>query len=566
MRSQPSRWACPPYEVEAAACLQATLGLSNTVATVLVRRGLSDPEQARQFLAADERNDPRGLPGAPAAAELLLAHVARGSRIAVYGDYDVDGVCSTAILLRTLRALGADPLWELPHRFGDGYGLSHASVERFATRGVDLLITVDCGITAVSEIAAARTAGMDVLVVDHHRAGETLPDCAIVHPALGDYACPELCAAGTALKLAELVRVEAGLAAPADLVGATELGPPAELLELAALGTVCDLVPLRGENRRIVREGLRALTRTRSPGLRALLAVAGAEPAEVDEQTIGFRLGPRLNAAGRMQRADAALELLMTADEARAAEIARELDLLNRDRRDAELRIVAEAEAAAATQASQGALVVAGEGWHPGVVGIVASRLVERWGRPAVVIALDGERARGSGRSIAAYDLHAGLAACDMHLHRFGGHRMAAGVELDASAIEPFRRALAAHAGAALAPAELIAVERVDAVVGGSVLGLGLAEELERLRPFGAANPQPTLLVPAARVEGVVGMGDERQHARFTLVTGSSRARGVAFGTPPSAFADASAEPHDIALRLELNRWNGSVEPRVVMR
>ena len=282
------------------------------------------------------------------------AHVERGSPIAVYGDYDVDGVCSTAILLRTLRALGADPVWELPHRFGDGYGLSLASVERFAARGVGLLITVDCGITAVAEVAAARAAGMDVLVVDHHRAGETLPDCEIVHPALGSYACPELCAAGTALKFSELLRARAGLGAGGDVAGATELGPPAELLELAALGTVCDLVPLQGENRRIVREGLRALARTRSPGLRALMTVAGVEPGEIDEQAIGFRLGPRLNAAGRMQRADAALELLMTADEARAAEVARELDLLNHDRRDAELRILAEAEAAAATQASAG--------------------------------------------------------------------------------------------------------------------------------------------------------------------------------------------------------------------
>jgi single-stranded-DNA-specific exonuclease len=566
MRSRPTRWTCPPYELGAVTELQRALGLSATVATVLVRRGLGDPEQARRFLAADERNDPRTLPGAPAATKLVLGHVERGSRIAVYGDYDVDGVCSTAILLRTLRALGADPVWELPHRFGNGYGLSRAGVERFVARGVDLLITVDCGVTAVDEVAAARAAGLDVLVVDHHRPGETLPDCEIVHPALGAYACPELCAAGTALKLSELLRARAGLGASGDVAGATELGPPAELLELAALGTVCDLVPLQGENRRIVREGLRALSRTRSPGLRALMTVAGLEPGELDERAIGFRLGPRLNAAGRMQRADAALELLMTADEARAAEVARELDLLNHDRRDTELQILAEAEAAALPQASAGAVVVAGEGWHPGVVGIVASRLVERWGRPAVVISLDGERARGSGRSISAYDLHAGLAACAPQLRRFGGHRMAAGVELDAAAVEPFRRALAAHAGAALTPQQLIPVERVDAVVPGGSLGLGLAEELEQLRPFGAANPQPTLLVPAARLDDVVGMGEQRQHARFALVTGSSRARGVAFGSPPSELAGARGAPHDVAVRLELNRWNGSIEPRVVLR
>ena len=245
-----------------------------------------------------------------------------------------------------------------------------------------------------------------------------------------------------------------------------------------------------------------ALGRTRRPGLRALMEISGVAPGELSEQSLGFRLGPRINAAGRMQRADAALELLLTDDDARAGEVARELDLLNRDRQEAETRILFAAEAACAPQAHEGAIVVAGEGWHPGVVGIVASRLVERWRRPCVVIALDGQGGgRGSGRSISAYDLHAGLGACSEHLTRFGGHRMAAGVELDAAAIEPFRRALAAHAAAALSPDDLIPVERVDAVVPGGDLGLDLADDLERLRPFGMGNPQPTLLVPAARFE-----------------------------------------------------------------
>jgi single-stranded-DNA-specific exonuclease len=317
-----------------------------------------------------------------------------------------------------------------------------------------------------------------------------------------------------------------------------------------------------------VRDGLTALARTQKPGLRALMAVAGVEPAELTEHALGFRLGPRINAAGRMRRADAALELLLTDDAARAQEVARELDLLNRDRQEAETRILFAAEAACAPQASRAAIVVAGEGWHPGVVGIVASRLVERWRRPCVVIAIDEDgTARGSGRSIAPYDLHSGLAACAGHLRRFGGHRMAAGVELDPGAVDTFRRALAAHAGAALAPEDLIPVERVDAVVPGGVLGLDLAEELECLRPFGIGNPQPTLLVPAARFQHVTAMGEEGQHSRFTLVTaGGARSRGVAFGSPPKTLAQAAADNHDIALRLERNRWNGMVEPRVILR
>ncbi len=557
MEKRSSRWSSAPYEVGAALRLEHSLGVSGTLAAVLVRRGLADPEEATRFLAAGERHDPRALPGLTGACGLILEHVSRGSRIAVHGDYDVDGVCSTAILLRALRALGADPTWEIPSRFDDGYGLSTATVERLAASGVGLLVTVDCGITAVAEVAAARAAGMDVVVTDHHRPGPELPDCPVVHPGLGEYPCPELCAAGVALKLSEGLRAAAGRD-PAEA---------GEDLDLAALATVCDLVPLRDENRRIVREGLAALARTRKPGLRALMEVAAVEPSGVGEQALGFRLGPRINAAGRMQRASAALELLLTEDEARAAEVARELDLLNRDRQEAETRILFAAEGACAPQASAAAIVVAGEGWHPGVVGIVASRLVERWRRPCVVVSLDGEQGRGSGRSVKPYDLHAGLGACATHLLRFGGHRMAAGVELRTEAIEPFRRALAAHAGAALSPWDLLQTERVDAVVPGGALGLELAEELERLRPFGSGNPQPTLLVPGVRVENVAGMGKERQHARFTLVTaGGSRSRGVAFGSPPASLSAAGGAPHDIVLRLERNRWKGVEEPRIVLR
>jgi single-stranded-DNA-specific exonuclease len=554
MEARPSRWACEPYDVAAARRLAEGLGVSPTVGTVLARRGFREPEDARRFLAADERHDPRSLPGVPAACEVILGHVRRGTPIAVFGDYDVDGVCSTAMLVRTLRALGAEPAWALPSRFDEGYGLSTGAVERLARRGTGLLVTVDCGITAVEQVAVGRAAGLDVVVTDHHRPGTEPPDCPVVHPApgAGERYPADLCAAGVVLKLSEAL-----------LDGAGE-----QDLDLAALATVCDLVPLRGENRRIVREGLRALARSEKPGLRALMSVAGVEPGELSEHALGFRLGPRINAAGRMGRADAALELLLTEDDARAGEIAHELDVLNRDRQEAETRILFAADAACTPQTSEAALVVAGEGWHPGVVGIVASRLVEKWRRPAVVIALDedGRTGRGSGRSIAAYDLHAGLAACAAHLTRFGGHRMAAGVELDSGAVEGFRRALAAHAGAVLAPDDLIPVERVDAVVPGGALGLELAEELELLRPFGVGNPQPTLLVPAARIQNVASMGEERQHARFTLVTGGARARGVAFGTTQAALGAAADSAHHVGVRLERNRWNGTVEPRLLLR
>ncbi|MDP8944040.1 MAG: single-stranded-DNA-specific exonuclease RecJ, partial [Actinomycetota bacterium] len=550
------RWSCPPYRVAAADAVASAVGVSPITAAVLVRRGYETPEAARRFLAADERHDPFALPGMAAACDRILAHVERGSRIVVHGDYDVDGVCSTAILVRTLRALGAAPAWHLPSRFDGGYGLSVETVARLADGGADLLVTADCGVTCAAEVDAAAARGVEVVVSDHHRPGETLPACPTVHPGLGGYPFPDLCAAGVAHKLA------AGLLTTAEL----DPADAEEDLDLVALATVADLVPLRGENRRLVREGLRELRRTRKPGLRALMQVARVDPGALDAHAAGFRLAPRLNAAGRLGRADAALELLLTEDSDRAGEVADELDLLNARRRGTEARILAAAESARAEHPDAPAYVLAGEDWHAGVIGIVASRLVERHHRPCVLVALDGGGGRGSGRSVPAYDLHAGFAACAPHLRRFGGHRAAAGLEIDADRVEAFRRDFIAHAGASLSAADLRPVEAVDAVAPGGALGLGLAEELERLGPFGQGNPAPTLLVPAARIADVRAMGEDREHASLTLATGATRARAVAFGTSAGRLSALGDEPHDVAARLEANEWNGAVEPRLVVR
>jgi single-stranded-DNA-specific exonuclease len=551
----PSRWSCKPYSVAAADTLATELGLTPPTAAILARRGYGDPDEARSFLAAGERHDPLTLPGVHEACEAILRHVAAGSQIVVHGDYDVDGVCSTAILVRALRGLGADPRWHIPSR-ADGYGLSQATVQRVAASGAGLLVTVDCAITATAEVAAARALGLEVVVTDHHRPAAELPDCPIVHPALGSYPFPDLCAAAVAHKLAEAMYRIAG----------RDPGPLAEDLDLVGLATVADVVPLRGENRRLVREGLAALARTTKPGLRALMRVSGVERGTITEHALGFRLAPRLNAAGRLQRADAALELLLTEDDQRAADVSDELDLLNRERQDTETRILFEAEAARAEHPEAPAYVLAGEGWHPGVIGIVASRMVERYHRPCVVIALDGDTGRGSGRSISAFDLHAGLAACAHHLNRFGGHRAAAGLEIDRGAVDAFREAFVAHAASVLSPADLVAEQRVDAVVPGDTLGTPLAEELEQLAPFGHGNPAPTLLVPAARVSQVRSMGEDGQHARFTLSSGGTTARAVAFRTAARLLPSSDEERYDAAVRLELNEWNGTIEPRLVLK
>jgi single-stranded-DNA-specific exonuclease len=551
-----SRIALAPYDFAAARALERELEVSHTLAQILVRRGLDDPRDARAFLAADDRHPLDAFGGLRDAAALILCHIGCKSRITVHGDYDVDGVCSTAILIRALRTLGADVDWYLPSRIDDGYGLAATTVQRLAERGTDLLITVDCAITAVEEVAAARAAGMEVIVTDHHapRADGVLPNAPIVHPRVGDHPCPDLCAAGVAYKLAQALLKAAGEdPARAD-----------EDLDLVALATVADVVPLIGENRSLVRRGLRAIADTRKPGLRALMAVSRVDPGAVDASAIGFRLAPRINAAGRLYRADAGLELLLTEDPERARAVAEELDTVNAERRDVETRIRFEAEALVAEAGPSAAFVLAGEGWHPGVIGIVAARIAERHHRPTVMIALEGESGTGSGRSIPGFDLLAGLHAGARHLERYGGHRAAAGLTIAREAVDAFRTSFATHAAEVLRPEDLVPTVRVDAVAPGDALTLTLAEELERLAPFGQGNPTPSLLVPSAQLDDPRPLGEGR-HVAFTLHAGGARSRCVLFGAGSRLPAEPGT-PVDAAVRLEVNRWNGSVEPRLVLR
>ncbi|MGI8460800.1 MAG: single-stranded-DNA-specific exonuclease RecJ [Solirubrobacterales bacterium] len=549
-----------PCSYEETRGLAADLGVSEPVAMTLVRRGYRTPAAAREFLDADESHDPFEFEAMEEVVALLLAAAGERRRITVHGDYDVDGVCSTAILVAALRDAGAECDWFLPDRMADGYGLSAGTVRRLAERGTMVLLTADCGIACPEEVALARELGLEVIVTDHHEPGQALPDCPILHPRVSNYPFEDLCATGVAHKLASALRERAVVDA-ADVVSD---------LDLVALATVADLVPLHGENRALVRAGIAEARRGKRVGLRSLIAASGAEIGRLDEGDLSFRLAPRINAAGRLYRADAGVELMLTTDEERAAQIAEELNRANSERRFAEREALAGAERALAELPAElraaPAIVVAGEGWHPGVVGIVASRLVERHWRPAIVIGLDGEgRGKGSGRSIPGFDLLDGLRACSRHLGRFGGHRAAAGLELDAGELEAFRAAFAAHAGAVLGEADLVRTERVDAIVGGESLGLGVAEEFERLAPFGKGNPEPRLLVPGARVRDVRPMG-EGKHARFSLESGARRALGVAFSVGGELDRAAAGGPLDVSVKLELNHWNGSIEPRVVLR
>ncbi len=545
-------FAAEPYDYAEVRAVADGLDLSEPVAVTLVRRGYRTPEQARAFLAADESHPPSAFDSMEVVVAQVQAAIEGGKRITVHGDFDVDGVCATTIMVSTLRELGAECDWLIPDRMADGYGLSGSNIERLAQRGTSLLITVDCGVTAVDEVRLARELGIETIVTDHHQAGDQLPECPILHPQLDGYPFEHLCGTGVAWKLACALR-EASTDTDLDLV---------------ALATVADVVPLVGENRALVKRGLGEMQRARRVGLRALMAASKCEPTRLDEGDLAFRLAPRINAAGRLYRADAGVELLLTEDEGRAEEIANELGRANSERRAREREVDAAGETARRELTDElreaHGLVLAGEDWHPGVVGIVASRLVERHHRPVVVISLDGEGGgRGSGRSIPGFDLLAALEACSEHLESFGGHRAAAGLSLRAENVGAFRAAFAAHANEVLSSEGLCRTERVDAMVGGVGLGLELAEELGQLAPFGMGNPGVRLMVPSAKVGDVRTMG-EGKHARFSLRSGGHRALGVAFGR--SSLGVGDEDPVDAAVRLEVNHWNGSVEPRVVLR
>jgi single-stranded-DNA-specific exonuclease len=555
---QDGRWTTRPCDWSRVEALAGELAISETTATVLVRRGLGDPAAARAFLETEPpAHDPLSLGDMVAAVERIRAAVAHGERICVHGDYDVDGISATAVCVLILKELGANVEWRLPSRFDEGYGLALETIEQLAGDGVDLVITVDCGITAVAEVARARELGLDVIVTDHHRPADTLPDCPVVATRPSAYPCPELCGTGVVQTLARALLDD----------GHPALG---RTLDLVALATIADVVPLVDENRALAAAGLRTLARTSRPGLQALMRSARVDPATVDATAVAFRLAPRINAAGRLGRPDVALELLLTEDPDEAERLAAQLEDLNRERQSVEERILREAvgrvESWPSTRRAQRGYVLWDETWHEGVNGIVASRLVERYNRPVVLIARSGDGWKGSGRSILSFDLHGALAACAEHLDRFGGHRAAAGLSIDGDRLEPFAEAFARHADAELAEADLRPLTTIDAVVPAGALTLELAQELDRLAPFGLGNPEPTLLVASVEATAASTVGDGK-HLRFRIRQHErDGGSAIAFGLGAQLERIQRPGRYDVAFRLKENRWNGTVAPQLVVR
>jgi single-stranded-DNA-specific exonuclease len=527
-------------------------------AGILVRRGFAEPEVAAKFLKPLLRalSDPFLLPSMDAAVARVLTAVEKRERIVLYGDYDVDGVTSLTLLTRLLRAYGADVATFLPHRVDEGYGLSADGVARcIEEHRPQLLIAVDCGTTSVAEIARLREAGVDVVVFDHHEPKDELPPAvAIVNPKLGDD-FHYLCSAGIAFKVAHAL-LKRQPVANFDIK---------ELLDLVAIGTVADVVPLVEENRIFVRAGLERIAQSRWPGVRAIVEVAALRPPfrAVD---IGFGIGPRLNAAGRLDSASASLELLLTDDAVRAQSLARSLDLQNRERRMIEGEVLAKAEAQITSlydPGSESAIVVGGAGWHPGVVGIVASRLQRRYHRPTFVVGFDAMGiGKGSGRSIEGLSLVAALTQCVGLLEKFGGHEMAAGLTMRQEHFEAFRAAFTEAAGGMLTADQLQRTLRLDAELRLTDVNLNLLDEHDALQPFGTANHQPIFFTRGITLTGEPRLMKDK-HWSFMFRHGRAQSRAVWWNAADETLPPL---PWDIAYTVSRNEWNGRVDAQLEIR
>jgi len=554
----PGSWSIAPVAFADVHRLAAELGVSEVMAQVLVRRGFSDALAAQAFLHPDYRvHNPYLMAGMVDARRRLDKALQRGEPIAVHGDYDADGITATFLLVSILEQLGADVRWHLPNRFSEGYGVSGAAVEELAAAGVKLLVTVDCGINARAEVARAGELGMDVIVTDHHEMEGPPPDCIVVTPKLPGYPCPQLAGVGVAFKLAHALleepseaRVEVPLA----------LRP---LSDVVAIGTIADIVPLVDENRVLASIGLGRLRSSPRPGLAALMEVAGVKADGVNAGTVGFRLAPRLNAAGRLEDASLALELLGCADRDTALPMALRLNELNQERQAIEAGILA-AAAEMVPDPPPAALVLSSPAWHEGVVGIVAARVAERFNRPTILLSEGDEEAKGSGRSIPGFDLLGAVERSAEHLLAFGGHRAACGLRLRRAHIPAFRKAFVAQAAAMLGAADLVRMQPVDAVVGGHDLTLGLADELELLAPHGFGNRKVTLLLHGAEVVGPRLTRDHR-HAQYRVRCNGATCQAIHFNFDK---LQELKEPgrFDVPLSLSKNEYNGAVSAQAEVR
>ena len=541
-------------------------GNTPLVQRVLAARGLAG--DAGRFLhpSLTHLHPPSAIPGIDRAAQRILAAISAREPIAIYGDYDVDGVAATTILYRTIRAIEPDaPVRTyVPHRVDEGYGLNEDAIRQLVFEGVRVIVTVDCGITAVAAALAARSLGVDLIITDHHNLGDALPEAyALVHPRLpgSDYPFADLCGAGVAYKLAwRLLTMH---------VGADRLPQPLrdlllDLLPVGALAAVADVVPLLDENRVITHAGLMRIRATPFVGLRALIDASGLNDDKVDTERVAFSLAPRLNACGRMGHAREAVQLLTTDDKAVAERIAQQLTRQNKERQDVERRITAQAEELAhvrgMTRSDTRAIVLSHPDWHAGVVGIACSRLVERFARPTILMRSESGECHGSGRSIRGFSLHSALRECRAHLEAFGGHEMAAGLRLRESALDAFTAAFVEHANRHIAPDDLVLGLDYDCDATIDELSASAVRQLERLAPFGQDNPPIALRLPGVRIgQEPRRMGSRGRHLSVMVRgEGARTLRLIAWNWGDKADRLRPGLTIDAVVRPKLNRWNGT--------
>src|SRR5216683_1276857 len=562
------KWIVREPDTVRAAELANALGVSAIVAGLLVARGYHDSGAAEAFLnpALNQLHDPFLMRGMSEAVKHLLLAIDHHEPVLIYGDYDVDGTTGTAVLLRALRMLGATAGYHIPHRFTEGYGIQQAGLEKAAREGYKLVVSVDCGIRAHEPLLWARANGLDIIITDHHLPDEdegSPPALAVLNPNQHgcNYPDKNLAGVGVAFKLIQALFRERG----------RETQVPG-FLKMVALGTVADVAKLVGENRAIVTLGLSDLPRAVNPGLRALIDIAGCgEGGAMTAYDLGFRIGPRINAAGRMDAARAVIELFEAKEKSEARRLAEHLDKRNTERKEAQREIfnlaVEEFESGPERAAQTHAAVIAGDGWHRGVIGLAASRIAERLNRPCVVISLDGDVGHGSARSIEAYHLFDGLTVCRDLLDKFGGHSHAAGLAIRREHIPEFRRRLNEHAASCLTEEDLEPVVAIDAEVDSQAVGFQLAQDLTALEPFGAGNPRPVLATRGFRVLSEPQIIKE-QHLKLRIAGDDNRPIEAIWwrGVEDAEQTPKANQRIDLAYELEVNRWNNQIRLQLNVR
>ena len=560
MLQSKTRWIVRDIDKEKESQLINQLNISPLVAAMLINRGIDSPGKAEDFLFdhGQQFHDPFLLTDMEIAVSRIKTAIEHEEAILIFGDYDADGVTSTSLLMMTLSDLGANVQFYIPNRFTEGYGPNIPAFQYAKEIGIKLIITVDTGIAAINEAKAAAELGLDLIITDHHEPGPVLPEAvAIIHPKLknSNYPFHELAGVGVALKLAHALYGEL----------------PEHLLEIAAIGTIADLVSLKGENRLIAKHGIKNLKNTRNIGLKALLKKAGTELNSIDEETIGFLIAPRLNAVGRLDSADPAVYLLLTEDPDEAETIAEEIEQLNKERKVIVSEITAQAmkEVEEKYPISENSVLVIGqEGWNAGVIGIVASKLVEKFYRPVIVLSFDKEKgiAKGSARSIVGFDLFKNLSTCRDILPHFGGHTMAAGMTLNLADVDELRNRLNALANEQLTEEDFIPVTAVDGKFLLQDIHLSSLEEMQKLAPFGMDNPKPRIMIGEVEIASMRKIGSNQNHLKMTIADGDYSLDGVGFGLG-ALFEEISPSSRiSVIGELSINEWNHIRKPQIFLQ